>query len=127
MPSIRYAELRCKSSFSFLRGASHPEELARAAAELGLSALAVTDVHGLYGVVRAHAEATRHGLSLIVGAEIACRDVVAGASRTTPLVLLAMDREGYATLCRLLTGVRCHGDLGTHGAPERRDGVDVPF
>ena len=53
----RYAELRCKSCFSFLEGASHPEELVARAAELGLSALALADAGGLYGIVRAHAEA----------------------------------------------------------------------
>ena len=58
MASPRYAELRCRSCFSFLSGASHPEELVGRAAELGLSALAVTDVNGLYGIVRAHAEAS---------------------------------------------------------------------
>src|SRR6266496_6157489 len=96
MATPRYAELRCKSCFSFLRAASHPEELVGTAAELGLTALALADVNGLYGVVRAHAEAKRRGLPLIVGAEIACVDLSPGPFRTSPLVLLAMDREGYA-------------------------------
>ena len=67
----RYAELRCRSCFSFLAGASHPEELVARAAELGLSALALADANGLYGIVRAHAEAKRRGLPLVVGAELA--------------------------------------------------------
>ena len=126
-----YAELRCKSCFSFLEGASHPEELVRRAAELGLSALALTDVNGLYGVVRAHAEARRVNLSLLVGAELEVGGLVAG--RSARLVLLAQDREGYASLCRLTTLAHC-GDEGAagadgEGAPARRDKADVrlPF
>ncbi|ABC81385.1 error-prone DNA polymerase [Anaeromyxobacter dehalogenans] len=121
----RYAELRCKSCFSFLEGASHPEELVGRAAELGLSGLALADVNGLYGIVRAHAEAKRQGLPLIVGAEL----VVAGLAPGRParLVLLAQDREGYAGLCRLVT--RAHCGEGWTGAPPRRerDAVAVPF
>ncbi len=126
MATPRYAELRCKSCFSFLRAASHPEELVGTAAELGLTALALADVNGLYGVVRAHAEAKRRGLPLIVGAEIACVDLSPGPFRTSPLVLLAMDREGYASLCRLLTESHC-GGAAAEGAPERREVVDVAF
>jgi len=135
----RYAELRCKSCFSFLEGASHPEELVRRAAELGLSALALTDVNGLYGVVRAHAEARRLGFPLLVGAELEVGGLVAG--RSTRIVLLAQDREGYAGLCRLATHAHC-GPLrqargnrpeGTEasgeGSPTRREKgeVQVPF
>jgi error-prone DNA polymerase len=127
MPPPRYAELRCKSCFSFLRGASHPEELARTAAELGLSALALADVNGLYGAVRAHAEAKRQGLPLVVGAELAVVDVVRGGSAAMPLVLLAQDREGYAQLCRLLSEAHCGAPPGGEGAPVRREAVDVPF
>jgi error-prone DNA polymerase len=110
----RYAELRCKSCFSFLRGASQPEELVERAAELGLASLALTDENGLYGVVRAHAAAKRCGLALVVGAEIACVELSPGPFRVAPLVLLAMDREGYANLCRLLSQAHC-GELdSTH-------------
>ncbi len=103
----RYAELRCRSCFSFLEGASHPEELVARAAELGLSALALADVNGLYGIVRAHAEAKRRGLPLVVGAEIAVSGLEMG--RPARLVLLARDREGYANLCRLATLAHCGG------------------
>ncbi len=123
----RYAELRCKSAFSFLRGASHPEELVCCAAELDLAGLALADVNGIYGVVRAHAEAKRRGLPLIVGAEIACADLSLGPFRTSPLLLLAMDREGYASLCRLLSEAHCGAPPGEDGAPERRRAVDLPF
>jgi error-prone DNA polymerase len=129
MPPPRYAELRCRSCFSFLRGASHPEELVATAAELGLSALALTDVNGLYGVVRAHAEAKRRGFPLVVGAEVACVDLP-GPFRAQPLVLLAIDREGYASLCRLVSEAHCGAPppgSGEAEAPARRDLVDVPF
>src|SRR5512133_3079131 len=97
----RYAELRCRSCFSFLEGASHPEELVARASELGLSALALADVDGLYGIVRAHGEAKRRGLPLVVGAELAVSGIEMG--RPARVVLLARDREGYANLCRLAT------------------------
>jgi error-prone DNA polymerase len=121
----RYAELRCRSCFSFLEGASHPEELVARAADLGLSALALADVNGLYGIVRAHGEAKRRDFPLIVGAELAVTDLVAG--RVAPLVLLALDREGYGGLCRLLT--RAHGaEDPDRAAPRRaREEVAVPF
>ncbi|HET7755551.1 MAG TPA: error-prone DNA polymerase [Anaeromyxobacteraceae bacterium] len=123
-----YAELRCKSNFSFLRGASHPEELVARAAELGLSALAVTDVDGLHGAVRAHAEARRTALPVLVGAEITCSDLGISGDRARPLVLLARDRDGYANLCRILTSVHCGGPLlGDHAAPERPDVAAIPF
>jgi error-prone DNA polymerase len=131
---VRYAELRCKSCFSFLEGASQPEELVRRAAELGLAALALADVNGLYGVVKAHAEARRLGFPLIVGAELEVAGLAAG--RTARLVLLAQDREGYANLCRLATRAHC-GDDGAAGAPEaggaggpvrrRKEDVQVPL
>jgi len=91
-----YAELHCKTNFSFLRGASHPEELVDRASELGYRALAVTDRHSLAGVVRAHLAARRAGLKLLIGAEIVPRDA-------PPAVLLATDRAGYGRLSRLIT------------------------
>ncbi len=127
MAPARYAELRCKSSFSFLRGASHPEELVARAVDLDLAGLALADVNGLYGVVRAHAEAKRRGLPLVIGAEIACVDLSPGPFRVLPLVLLAMDREGYAGLCRLLSEAHCGAPPAEDGAPTRRQAVDLPF
>ena len=111
----RYAELRCRSSFSFLTGASQPEELVDRAADLGLEALALADRGGLYGVVRAHARARRRGIPLVVGAELACDGLGPGAAALT---LLAMDREGYAGLCRLLTEAHAGTPLGEGEAPE---------
>jgi error-prone DNA polymerase len=91
-----YAELRCKTNFSFLRAASHPEELVVRAAELGHAALAVTDVNTLAGIVRAHAAAKAAGLKLIVGAEITPHDAPA-------VLLYAPDRRAYGRLSRLIT------------------------
>src|SRR5919204_1249938 len=68
--AIPYAELHCKTNFSFLEGASHPDELACRAAELGYRALAITDRNSLAGVVRAHIAAKEVKLPLIIGAEI---------------------------------------------------------
>ncbi|MEY2669630.1 MAG: Error-prone polymerase [Pseudomonadota bacterium] len=111
----RYAELRCRSSFSFLEGASHPEELVDRAADLGLEALAIADRGGLYGVVRAHARARKRGLPLVVGAELAVDGLGPGPAGLT---LLAMDREGYAGLCRLLTEAHAGAPLVEGEAPE---------
>jgi error-prone DNA polymerase len=91
-----YAELHCKTNFSFLEGASHPDELVARAAELGYSALAVTDRESLAGVVRAHSAAKELGIKLLIGSEIHPAD-------TTPVVLWATDRKSYGRLCRLLT------------------------
>src|SRR5512139_1874743 len=99
-----YAELHCRSNFSFLTGASHPEELVQRAHELGYAALAITDECSLAGVVRAHAQARRVGLHLIVGTEmhLAAAAPATGAKKAeateTPdmrLVLLATTRRGY--------------------------------
>jgi len=91
-----YAELHCRSNFSFLRGASHPEELVAQAAEFGYGSLAITDRNSLAGVVRAHLAAKEHNLHLLIGAEITPVDA-------SPLVLLAPDRAAYGRLCRLIT------------------------
>ncbi len=94
-----YAELHCLSNFSFLRGASHPEELVARAAELGYSALAITDECSFAGLVRAHSAAKQHGLKLIVGSEFQFNNGMR-------LVLLALDRESYGRLSRLITRAR---------------------
>lgn len=101
-----YAPLWCKSNYSFLEGASHPEELVVSAAEIGITSLALTDRDGLYGVVRAHGEARRSGLHLIVGSQITMDD---GAT----IVLLACDREGYANLSTLISTGRLRSSKGS--------------
>lgn len=98
-----YVELRCATSFSFLRGASHPEELVTRAKDIGYQRLAVTDHDGLYGVVRAFNAAKSSGLEIIVGSEVHF-DVENSRDRLAPgLILLATDRESYGRLARLLT------------------------
>ncbi len=100
-----YAELHCLSNFSFLRGASHPEELVEQAAALGYSALAITDCNSLAGVVRAHLAAREHNLPLIIGSRITPTDA-------PPLVLLAPDRAAYGRLARLITRGRLRRPKG---------------
>src|ERR1700730_17321975 len=75
--SVAYAELRCKTNFSFLEGASHPDELVVRAAELGYAALAITDRNSVAGVVRAHIAAKEAGLKLLIGAEVTLLDAPA--------------------------------------------------
>jgi error-prone DNA polymerase len=115
---LAYAELQVTSNFSFLRGASHPEELAARAAALGLSAMALTDRNSLAGVVRAHGTDKQAGLRFIVGARL---DFRCGRS----LLAYPTDRAAYGRLCRLITLGRrrapkgeCHldlADLETYG------------
>ncbi|MFN7132041.1 MAG: error-prone DNA polymerase, partial [Myxococcales bacterium] len=107
---MSYAELTCRSNYSFLTGASHPEELVARAKELGLSALAVTDRDGLYGVVKAHLAAKEAGLKLLVGSELTLEDA-------PPLTLLARDLEGYKNLCRLITRGRTNRPKGESALP----------
>jgi len=126
--TVRYAELRCKSNFSFLEGASHPEELVDRAADLGLEALALTDRNGLYGAVRAHARARKRGLPLIVGAEMTCDGLGPGGAAS--LLLLAANREGYAHLCRLVTEAHRGEPIEVSGAVDavaRKPEARVPF
>ncbi len=101
----KYVPLWCKSNFSFLEGASHPEELVETAADLGLKAMALTDRDGVYGVVEAHVKARERGAHLIIGSEITIDD-------GTNLILLAMNKEGYANLCRLITIGRRRSEKG---------------
>ena len=102
-----YAELHCISNFTFLRGASHPEELVQRAAELGYAALAITDECSLAGVVRAHLAARAHGIALIVGSEFHFREGI-------DLVLLAPDREAYGDLASLISRGRRRSPKGRY-------------
>ncbi len=104
-----FAELLGRSCFSFLEGASHPDELVRRAKDLDLSALAICDRDGLYGVVRAHAEGKTAGQRVLVGAEL----TLEGAPGTVALV--AADHEGYSSLCRLLTAAHAGHEKGSAG------------
>src|SRR5690348_6015281 len=113
-----YVELQVTSNFSFLRGASHAEELVAEAVRLGHRAVAIADRNTLAGVVRAHKAAEEHGCRLVVGCRLDLTD-------RPSLLCFPMDRAAYARLCRLLTrGKRraakaeCHiayADLVEHG------------
>ena len=91
-----YAELQVTSNFSFLRGASHPDELVLQAAVLGHSAIAITDRNSLAGVVRAHVAAKQHNIQLIVGTRLDLEDAPS-------LLCYPTDRAAYGRLCQLLT------------------------
>ncbi|MFT3955773.1 MAG: error-prone DNA polymerase [Piscinibacter sp.] len=104
-----YAELRCLTNFSFLRGASWPEELVERAKALGYSALAITDECSMAGVVRAHVAAKEHGLKLLIGSQFQ----VQGAAPFT-LIVLACHLEGYGNLCEFITRLRRSSAKGTY-------------
>src|SRR5215475_5099194 len=93
---MTYVELHAHSAYSFLDGASQPEELAARAAELGYEALALTDHDGVYGSLEFAHAAKAFGLRAITGAEV----MVEGGAHVT---LLVESPKGYANLCRLLT------------------------
>ncbi|QIM51676.1 error-prone DNA polymerase [Hydrogenophaga crocea] len=119
-----YAELCCLSNFSFLQGASHPEELVARAHELGYSALAITDDCTLAGVVRAHVAAKERGLPLLIGSRFEVDDPVHGRFA---LVLLATSREAYGHLCEFITRLRRRSPKGTYRlAPHDIDGAALP-
>src|SRR5687767_2523944 len=99
---MAYVELHCHSAYSFLDGASHPEELAARAAELGYEALALTDHDGVYGSLEFAHAAKAFGVRPITGAEVTLR----GGAHVT---LLVESARGYANLCRLLTAA--HADI----------------
>lgn len=118
-----YAELYCQSNFSFLQGASEPEELVDQAFELGYAALAITDECSLAGVVRAHTQARRlneaardaslnHQLQLIIGASFTLRAGPGAAD--IRLVLLAQTREGYGNLSEFITLGRTRAAKGEY-------------
>lgn len=108
------AHLHVHSNFSFLDGASSPEDLVTTAAELGMEALALTDHHGLYGVVRFHKAAKKAGIRPIIGAEI-------NVDQRYHLVLLARTRRGYANLCQIIS--RAHLEHQDDPWVDLRDGV----
>ena len=106
---MAYAELHCRSNFSFLTGASHPEALVEEATRLGLSALALTDRDGFYGVVRFAGAARDMGLRTVFGAEVSLPEL--GGN----IVLLARGAQGYAHLSRAISVAQL---AGSKGAPK---------
>ncbi len=140
--SVPYVPLWCKSNFSFLEGASHPEELVRRCRQLGIPALVLADRDGVHGVVRAHVETAAGQATgtqatgtrtprLIVGAQITVADDPGDpAAPTVALLLLAQSRAGYANLCRLISAgrLRCaKGEcrVGWQEVAERAAGLIV--
>ncbi len=114
-----YVPLWVKSNFSFLEGASHPDELVEAAVERALPAMALTDRDGVHGVVRAHVKARELGAKLVIGAQLDFADAPsplspgASSARPTPFALVyACDRPGYAELTRLITRGRRRAEKG---------------
>lgn len=118
-----YAELHCWSNFTFLEGASHPEELIERARDLELTAIALTDRDGFYGSVRFAAQARRSSVDAIVGTELTFED----GSR---LVVLVEDARGYANCCEVISRAQMRGSKGDSRArledfEDRSDGLIV--
>lgn len=100
-----YVELHAKSAFSFLRGASSPEDIAKSCAQHGVGAFALTERNGIYSAVRAHLAAKENGQRHIVGTEVALDDGSA-------IPLLAANQTGYRNLCRMLTAAKLRSPKG---------------
>jgi len=111
-----YAELHCLSNFTFLRGASHPQELVERAHQLGYSAIAITDECSVAGVVRAYMAAKLLKIKLLVGAEFRLECGL-------KLVAIAIDRHGYGRLCRLISRGRRAARKG-HYSLTRQDLIE---
>jgi error-prone DNA polymerase len=108
----RYVELHARSAFSFLEGASRPEELAAAGADRGLGAMALLDRDGVYGAPRFHMAAKKLGLRAHVGAEVASTEGIR-------IPLLVRTRAGYRNLCRLITRLKLRAKKGEGAATEQ--------
>ncbi|MES2360805.1 MAG: error-prone DNA polymerase [Pseudomonadota bacterium] len=106
-----YAELHALSNFSFQRGASHAQELAERAFQLGYKALAITDECSVAGVVRAHEVAKKLGLQLLPGAEFLVQ-----ADHAFRIVVLPHNATGWGNLCEFISSARQAGDLITKGS-----------
>jgi len=104
-----YTELHAKSGFSFLRGACVPEDYIDACAEIGASAIALTDIDGVYGAPRLYRAAKKHGVQAHIGAEVTAQD---GCRYT----LLVESRKGYQNLCRLITRMKLRAGTKKGGA-----------
>jgi error-prone DNA polymerase len=112
---IPFAELLGRSCFSFLEGASHPNEMIEKAHALGLGAIAIADRDGLYGSVRAHTSAKAQGQRVITGAELTLEDDAGQPAHPGSVVLLARDLAGYGNLCGLLSRAHATHEKGTAG------------
>ena len=131
--TLRFAELHCKSNFSFLKSASHPEELVEQAYHLGYEAIAITDECSVTGIVKAHIKARELGIKLIIGAEFnanlntppdttetICETTIKGEETMhnmpppLKLIVLAPSRDGYTQLCQLITHSRRQSPKGNY-------------
>ena len=108
-----YVELRCISNFTFLRGASAPDELVERAKELGYQGLAITDECSLAGVVRAHVAAKEVGLPLLLGSQF-CIQPRDDSEAAFALVVLAQNLNGYGNMCAFITKLRRSSEKGTY-------------
>ncbi len=113
---MAFAELHCISNYSFLRGASHPEELVKQAHALGYSAIALTDECTYAGLVKAHMTAKACGIKLIVGAEFTFQLSEEAPTTAVKMVLLATDRGTYGQLSGLISKLRRRAEKGTYHA-----------
>ena len=104
-----YIELHARSAFSFLAGASLPEELVAACVSRGMPALALLDRDNVSGIVRFHKEAVNRGVNSYIGAEITLED-------GSKLPLLAESRQGYQNLCRLISRIKLRAPKGLGAA-----------
>ncbi|MFC4947048.1 error-prone DNA polymerase [Pseudonocardia sp. GCM10023141] len=113
-PRVPFAELHCHSNFSFLDGASHPEELIEQAYRLGLDAIALTDHDGMYGVVRFADAAAELGVRTVFGSELSLGLAAPQNGVADPggshLLLLARDPDGYRALCRTISAAQLRGE-----------------
>ncbi len=107
---MTYVELHARSAFSFLEGASLPEEMAAICSELGMPAMAMLDRDGVYGAPRFHLAAKKCGVQAHIGAEITGAD---GAVYP----LLVESRVGYQNLCRLITRMKMRAPKHAAAAP----------
>ncbi len=107
-----YAELQCLSHFTFLRGASSPEQIVQRASTLGYHALAVTDECTLAGVVKAHVAAKILGVKLIIGSQMLVTPEDGSPAFT--LLVLAMNKNGYGNLSELITVARTRAEKGSY-------------
>src|SRR5438874_6393097 len=120
-----YIELHACSAFSFLRGASFPEQLAEIAAELAMPAMALLDRNGVYGAQRFSVTAREHNVRPIIGCELSMED-------GTILPVLVANRTGYKNLCQLLTQAHLRSEKGEcaiqwNELPQYADGLVVLF
>ncbi len=124
----RYVELTARTCFSFLSGATSPENMILRAAELGYDTIAITDRDGLYGIVRAWEAAEKHGVRVIVGCELTLeREGLEGVpdvpGKPTTLTVLVEDHTGYTNLCKILTESHRRHPKAAWGSAAPSDGV----